>query len=335
MSSSGQRAVADSLLQMGRLLLCTAAFGAAAGQAGAQAWPEKPVKLIAPVSTGTALDISLRMTADRLSQAFGRSFYVENVTGGMGLTAAQTAARAEPDGYTFYLAGVGVIAADRHLFKSLPYNPDRDFVPVAMIYDSSAFAIAVHPDVPAKSVPELIALAKAQPGKLSYGTGSVGVLGIPGRWFNKVAGTDMVPVPYNNAAQMMQDVIGGRTQVVFTTVGALDPFRKAGKLRVLAVSSAKRFPGWNDVPTIAETLPGYNIVGIGILVAPSGTPAGIVQRLNREIDRILKEPEVVQRLLALGMTTSGAGTPQSVAEFMRNERENWDKMLRGVNIQPQ
>jgi tripartite-type tricarboxylate transporter receptor subunit TctC len=265
----------------------------------------------------------------------GRTFYVENLTGGMGLLAAQTAARAEPDGYTFYLAGVGVIAADRHLFKSLPYNPDRDFVPVAMIYDSSAFAVAVHPDVPAKTVPELIALARAQPGQLSYATGSVGVLSIPGQWFNKVAGTDMVAVRYNNAAQMLQDAVGGRTQVIFTTVGALDPFRKAGKLRVLGVSSAKRFPPWSDVPTIGETLPGYNIVGIGILVAPAGTSPGIVQRLNREIDRILKEPEVVQRLLALGMTTVGAGTPRSIAEFMRNERQNWDKMLRGVNIKPQ
>jgi len=318
------------------MLFGAAALLAAAGHAGAQAWPDKPVKLIAPVSAGTSLDIALRMVADRLSKALGRSFYVENVVAGMGLVAAQTAARAEPDGYTFYLAGVGVIAADRHLFKSVPYDRDRDFVPVAIIYDGSAFALAVHPDVPANTVAELIALAKAQPGKLSYGTGIVGVLSIPGLWFNKVAETNIVAVPYKSSPQMLQDLLAGRTQLTFTTIGVLDPLRKAGKLRVLAVTSGKRFPTWPEVPTISETLRDYvNIVGIGILVAPSATPADIVQRLNREIDRIHKEPEVMQRFLALGMTSSGAGTPQSIAEFMRAERENWDKMLTGVNVQPQ
>jgi len=319
---------------VGMLCIVAAMFGPVS-PAGAQGWPEKSVKFIAPVSSGTSLDISLRMVADRLTQSHGRSFYVENVTGGLGLIAAQTAARAEPDGYTFLLGGVGVIAADRHLFKSLPYNPDRDFVPVAMIYDASAFVVAVHPDVPAKTVPELSALAKANPGKLSYGTGTVGVLGMPGMWFNKQAGTEMVAVPYNNSAQMMQDAVAGRTQVLFTTIGAVAPFRKAGKLRVLGVSSSRRFPGWDDVPTISETLPGYDIVGVGILMAPTGTPGAIVQRLNREIDRILKDPEVGQKLIALGMTTVGAGTPQSIAEFVRSQRENWDRMLTGVNIKPQ
>ncbi len=318
------------------MLFGAAVLFAAIGHAGAQSWPEKPVRLIAPVSAGTSLDIALRTISERLSQAFGRQFYVENLLGGRGLVATQAAARAAPDGYTFYLAGVGVVAADRHMFKSLPYDPDRDFVPVAILYDVSAFAVAVHPDVPAKSVAELVALAKAQPGKLSYGADSVGVTTMPGLWFNKIAGTDIVAVPYKSPAQMLQDAVAGRTQVVFTTVGILEPFRKAGKLRVLGVTSVNRFPGWPEVPAITEILPGYNkIVGIGILVAPAGTPADIVQRLNREINVIAREPEVVRRLLAVGITNSGAGTPQSVAEFMRAERENWDKMLTGVNVQPQ
>ena len=317
------------------ILLGAAALLATAGGAAAQAWPAKPVRMICPVSAGTTSDIALRMIADRLSQAFSRQFYVDNVLGGMGLIATQTAARAAPDGYTFYLAGVGVLAADRHMFKTLPYDPERDFVPVAVLYDSAAFAVAVHPDVPAKSVTELIALAKAQPGKLSYGSDSVGVTSIPGIWFNKVAGTDILPVPYKSPAQMMQDVVAGRTQVVFTTVALLDPFRKAGKLRVLAVTSARRFPAWGDVPTISETLPAFNkIVGIGLLIAPAGTPADILQRFNRELDVILREPDVVQRLLSFGYTVSpsGAGTPQGIADFMRAERENWDKMLSGVNM---
>ncbi len=374
----GRRGGAARLLGCAALLMCQFA--------AAQSWPEKTVRFISPVSTGTAQDTSIRLVADRLTQALGRSFVVDNMPGGAGLIAAQTAARAEPDGYTYFLGGVGVIAADRHFFKSLPYNPDRDFTPVAMIYDASAFVVAVHPDVPAKTVPELIALAKAQPGKLSYGTGTVGVLSIPGQWFNKVAGTQMVAVhpdvpaktvpelialakaqpgklsygtgtvgvlsipgqwfnkvagtqmvavPYNNAAQMMQDSVAGRTQVLFTTIGAVEPFRKSGKLRVLGVSSIKRFPGLEQIPTIAETLPGYDIVGIGILMAPAATPAAIVQRLNREVDRIVRDPDFVQRLVGIGMTTSGAGTPQSLVEFMRAQRENWDRMLSGVHIEPQ
>src|SRR5262245_57699824 len=312
-----------------------AVLAATATHADARDWPERPVRLIAPVSSGTALDTVLRLVADRLSKALGATFYVDNIVAGVGLVAAQTAARAEPDGYTFYLAGVGVIAADRHLFKSLPYDPDRDFTPVAIIYDSSAFAIAVHPDLPAKSVPELIALAKAQPGKLSYATGSVGVLGIPGEWFNKVAATNIVAVPYRSSPQMLQDAVAGRTQMIITTIGVLAPLKEAGQLRVLAVTSAQRFPGWPDVPAVAETLPGYKIVGIGILVAPAATSREIVARLNREISRIVGEPDVVQQLTTLGMSNSGAGTPASVVEFMRAERENLDHVLSSLNIKPQ
>jgi tripartite-type tricarboxylate transporter receptor subunit TctC len=317
------------------VLAAAAVLLAAVTPASARDWPERPVRLIAPVSSGTALDTILRVVADRLSKALGATFYVENIVAGVGLVAAQTAARAEPDGYTFYLAGVGVIAADRHLFKSLPYDPDRDFTPVAIIYDNSAFAFAVHPDVAAKSIPELIALAKAQPGKLTYATGSVGVLGIPGEWFNKVAGTDILAVPYRNSPQMLQDLVAGTTPMVITTIGVLAPLKEAGRVRVLAVTSAERFPGWPDVPAVGETLPGYHVVGIGILVAPAATRPEIVRRLNRETDRIMREPDVVQQLHTLGMTNSGAGTPESVAEFMRVERKNLDHVLDSLDIKPQ
>src|SRR5262245_17879508 len=312
-----------------------AVLAATATHADARDWPERPVRLIAPVSSGTALDTVLRLVADRLSKALGATFYVDNIVAGVGLVAAQTAARAEPDGYTFYLAGVGVIAADRHLFKSLPYDPDRDFTPVAIIYDSSAFALAVHPDVPAKSIPELVALAKAQPGKLSYATGSVGVLGIPGAWLNKVAGIDIVAVPYRSSSQMLQDAVAGQTQMIITTIGALAPLKEVGQLRILGVTSAQRFPGWPDVPTVGETLPGYRIVGIGILVAPAATSREIVTRLNREIARIVGEPDVVAQLHTLGMTNNGAGTPDSVADFMRVERDNLDNVLTSLDVKPQ
>lgn len=316
-------------------MLVAAVVLAALGVAAAQDWPARPVRMIVSPGPGTPPDVILRLVSDRLSQKLGKQFVVENLSGGGGLIASQAAARAAPDGYTFYLAGVGVVATDRFMFKSLPYNADRDFVPVAILYDSTAFVLAVHPNVPAKTVAELIAVAKAQPGKLSYGTDTVGVAAIPGLWFNKLAGTDIVAVPYKSAAQLVQDAVAGRLQVVFTEINLVEPYRKAGKLRVLGVTSAKRFPLWESVPAISETLPGYKIAGLGILWAPTGTSSAIVQRMNREIDTIVKEPDYVQKLLSIGFTTNGAGSAQSIAEFIRSERDNWDRMLSGVNIQPQ
>jgi tripartite-type tricarboxylate transporter receptor subunit TctC len=316
------------------LALCVALL-ALAGPAAAQGWPERPVKIINGGSPGTIPDIIARMVAERLTKAFGRPFIVENITGGGGLIAGQAAARAAGDGYTFYTAGVGFLATDRYMFKSVPYDTDRDFVPVALLFDSAPFAIAVHPDLPVNTAPELIALARAQPGKLSYGSDSVGVTAIVGEWFNKVAGTNMVAVPYKSVAQMLQDVVGGTTRIVFNSVGNVDPFRKAGKLRVIAVSAGSRLPFLPDVPTIGETLPGFKIVGTGIMAAPAGTPAAIVQRVNRELDQYERETEYQQRLASFGIATSGAGTAQSIAEFIRGERELWDRIMRGLNVQPQ
>jgi tripartite-type tricarboxylate transporter receptor subunit TctC len=316
-------------------ILLAAALLAVPGVGSAQDWPARPVRMIVSPGAGTPPDVILRLVSERLSQRLGKQFVVENLSGGGGLIASQAAARAAPDGYTFYLAGVGVVATDRFMFKSLPYDTDRDFLPVAILYDSTAFVLAVHPDVPARTVAELVAVAKAQPGKLSYGTDTVGVAAIPGLWFNKTAGTDIVAVPYKSAAQLVQDAVAGRLQVVFTEINLVDPYRKVGKLRVLGVSSARRFPAWEDVPTISETLPGYKVTGLGILWAPSGTPAAIVQRINREVDSIVRQPDYMQKLLSIGFTVNGAGTEQSIAEFIRSERSNWDQMLNGVHIEPQ
>ena len=311
-------------------------FTAALGQAAAQNWPAKPVRLVVPTASGTPPDLTARMVAEKLSVKLGQSFVVDNVLGGGGLIGAQAVARAAPDGYTYYLGGIGIIVLDRHMYKSLPYDPDKDFAPVAVLYDSTTFGLAVHPELPARTVAELIALAKSQPGKLSYGSDSVGVTQITGQWFNYRAGTDMVGVPYKSPAQLMPDVAAGRTQLVFTSLPALEPYRRSGKLRLLAVTNDKRFPTLPDVPAIAETVPGFKVIGMGLLFAPTGTPADIGQRLNREIDPIVKEPEFVQKLLSFGFTTfGGAGSPQQIADFIRAERANWDTVLKGVKIEPQ
>ena len=303
--------------------------------ANAQNWPEKASRIVLSGGAGTLPDVIARVVADHLARAFGRPFVVENMVGGAGLLAPQAVARAAPDGYTYFAGGVGFIASDKYMFKNPGYDADRDFVPVALLYDSAPFVIAVHPDLPVKSVPELIALARARPGKLSYGADTIGATALAGPWFAKVAGVDMVSVPYKSIAQMIQDSISGTTNMVVNSFANVESFRKAGKLRVIGITSSARSPALNDVPAVAEALPGFKIVGVGIMAAPAGTPAAIVQRVNREIDVLVKQPDYIQRLLNVGITSSGAGTPQSIAEFIRGEREIWDRIMKGMDVQPQ
>jgi tripartite-type tricarboxylate transporter receptor subunit TctC len=319
-----------------RAVLLVLAFIAAA-QAAAQSWPTKPIRVIVGFATGVQPDVFLRAQMEPLSRRLGQSIVVENITGGGGLIASQAAARAAPDGYTLYMAGVGVVATDRYMNKTLPYDPDKSFTNIAMVYVSGgSFAIAVHPDVPAKSVAELITLAKAQPGKLNYGTDTIGVTAIVGQWFNKVAGIDMVAVPYKSPAQLMQDFIAGRTQVAITTTANMEPFRKGGKFRILGVSGLERSPVYPETPAIAETLPGFKMYGLGVLIGPAGIPADVVQKVNREMDAVIKSPEYAQRARTYDYALlPGAGTPQSIAEFIANERDYWGQIMKGLNVQPQ
>ena len=316
-------------LKANLLLLLFAIFGST--PAVAQNWPAKPVRIIISVALGTAPDLVARLLADKLGKPLGRAVIVENVAGGAGQIAAQAAARTAPDGYSYFLAGLNHIAIDRLMFKSLAYDADRDFTIVGKIYDSGAIAIAVPPDLPAKDLAELIALAKAQPGKLSYGAdGSLGP--IIGQYFTKTAAVDIVAVPYKGPAQMLQDAAQGRVQLVFGSIAALETYRKSGRLKVLAVGTPNRFPGLDNIPTFSETLPGFRAGGTGILMAPAGTPAPILQRMQQELDPIVRNPDYQHRLLSFGFTSSDAGTPASIAEFIRGERELWEKIVKTVGI---
>jgi tripartite-type tricarboxylate transporter receptor subunit TctC len=317
-------------------LILAATLAALSAGAGAQAWPTKPVRMIVNVGTGVPPDVVLRLVTERLSARLGQPFVVDNVVGGGGTTAANAMARAAPDGYTYLLGGVGLAATDRHMFKSLPYDPDKDFAPVAVLYDSTTFMLAVHPDVPAKSVAEFIALAKSQPGKMSYGTETAGVQNVTGQYFNSSAGIDMVAIPYKTPAQMLPDAVSGRTQAVFGSYLQLQPYLKSGKLRVLGITRNKRLPVLPDMPSISETIPGFHVVGVGILFAPTGTPAEITRKMNGEVDAIIKEPEYSKRLQSFGFTHLGtAGTPAQIAQFMKSERDNWEAVFKRVKIEPQ
>jgi tripartite-type tricarboxylate transporter receptor subunit TctC len=316
---------------------CLAAILLATSAAvSAQSWPVKPVRFIASQGPGIPNDLALRWVAERLSKASGQSFVVENIIGAGGILATQAAIRAPADGYTFLMAGIGNIATDKYMFKTLPYDVARDLVPVAMIFDTAGFLIAVHPDVPARSLSELITVAKSQPGKLSYGSDTIGTAGIAGPWFNKAAGTDIVGVSYKNGPQLIQDLIAGRIQVAFYSIALMTPMHRSGKVRALAVTSDTRFSGLPEVPAASDVLPGYKVGGMGLMMAPAGTPADIIQRLNRDIDPITRDPEYLKRLAQFGFgNTDGARTVQGLNEMVRNEREFWDRVFKLVSIEPQ
>jgi tripartite-type tricarboxylate transporter receptor subunit TctC len=302
----------------------------------AQTWPTKSVRIVVSTGPGLATDIMARLLSDRLTKQLGQPFVVDNIAGAAGILGAQAAARAAPDGYTFYFAPASALATNHLLFKSVPYDSLKDFTPVAMVCDTGPFVITVQPELPVNSLAELIAYAKANPGKLSYAFDiSSGYAAIIGQLINRRTNAGMTEVPYKATAQALQDTMTGRTQLMIGSIPASDGFVKAGKLRRIAVSSEKRYPAIPDVPAIAELIPGFNIDGWFAMVAPAGTPTPIVQRFNREIDVVLRDPEVLKRINGFGLGTSGAGTPQSTLEFIRAQRERWATIVNELNIQPQ
>ncbi|HEV8014811.1 MAG TPA: tripartite tricarboxylate transporter substrate-binding protein [Stellaceae bacterium] len=298
-------------------------------------WPTKPVRFIIGVPAGSQPDLVARIVADKLSKSLGQQFLVDNVAGGGGLIAAGRGAHAAPDGYTYYLGGLSVAATDKWMFKSLPYDPEKDYVPVAMLSDSNAFVLAVHPSFPAHDIPELIALAKKDPGKLSYGFSQIGVVSLIGPWFDKLAGTEMVGIPYKDTGSMLQDTVADRVPLVFSTFDAVQAYLDNGSLRAIGETSPQRVPGHDDVQAIAETLPGYRVQGFTIIFAPAGTPADIIAKLNRAADPIVKDPDYVKRLLSYGTTIHGAGTAESIAAFEKQERDNWANIFTKLNYQAQ
>jgi tripartite-type tricarboxylate transporter receptor subunit TctC len=319
-----------------RALLLAAVLGVA-GQAHAQDWPSsRPIKLIVPTGAGHAVDIMARMLATGVSQTLGQTIFVENMPGASGFVGAQATARAEPNGYTFLFAPASLMSSNMHLFKSLPYDPSKDFSAVAMVVDKGPMVVSVNPDLPVKTIPELIAYGKANPGKLSYGVDASGGFAIAAaRLLNKRGGIGMVEVPYRSSPQMAQDTMAGTVPLMVSSIPPVASAEKAGKLRWLGASSAQRFPGLENLPTIAETLPGFQIDGWFVVVAPAGTPAPILQKLNREIDAVFKSPEIRARALGFGLGVSDAGTPESTQAFIRSEQERWRGLVTELGMEPQ
>ena len=305
------------------------------GLAHSQEWPSRALRFIVSQPPGTSPDIVARFLAERLQRQIGQPVVVENRPGGQNVIGAQAAAKAPADGYSYFFATTAAVVTNPLTFRALPYDPQRDFAPVAMIA-KSPMVIAVNNEVPAKTLAELVALDHSQPGRLAAANeGPRTFSGMMSEMLNHTAGLRMLQVPYTGVAPAIQDTIAGRTQVVLVSSAALLPFLKRGDLRALAVSAGKRVTGLESVPTLAESYPGFEYVGWFALLAPAGVPGDVLRKANRAMDAVLADPEIGKRLYALGLVNEGAGTPEQLSEFLRVERERWGKLVTEIGLQPE
>ena len=309
------------------LLACTAAAPAAA-----QGWPARPVKMIVPQAAGGAADIGARVVCERLAQMLGQPVQVENRSDGS--LGAQAAARAAPDGYTYLFAPAPLLAINQYIMKIVPYSAEDDFAGVALV-GMLPIALVANPDLNVKTLADLIKLARAEPGKLAFS--SPGPRSLPGilvEMFRIRAGISLQQVPYKGA-QGVADTIAGRTHVTVQEIPQIAGAVQRGELRALAVSSAKRLPELSGLPTFAETLPGLEASGWFAVVAPSRTPQDPIRRMNLEINRLLSDSDVSQRLRALGIYSEGSRGPDQVDAFFGEERERWSAIVRELRIDPE
>lgn len=324
--------IAKCALLAGALLLSALVSGPASAQ---QAYPTRPIRLIVPYPPGGPTDIIGRTINDRLGKRLGQQVIVDNRGGAASAIGAEIAAHSPADGYTLLLATITTLAVNPALKSKLPYHPERDFAPVSMLA-AQPYLLVVHPGVPATSVSQLVAHAKAQPGKLSFASAGIGAgAHLAAELFKHMARIDVVHIPYKGSAPAMTDVIAGQCAYMFAGISAAYPHTVSGKLRALAVSTAKRSATVPEIPTVAESgLPGYHMNTWNSLVVPRGTPAPIIQRLNTEVVGILNEPEVKERLKQQGIDPD-PGTPAQLAAHIKSEVARFDNLIKAIGLKPE
>jgi tripartite-type tricarboxylate transporter receptor subunit TctC len=305
-----------------------AAFSAAA--CGAE-FPSKPLRLIVPSAPGGGIDFTARVIAAQLTNLLGKSVVVDNRAGASGIMGSDTVAKAVPDGHTLLMASSSLSVAP-HIYKNVPYDIVKDFATVSLVARSPNLLV-VHPSVQAKSVQELIALAKVEPNKLSYGSSGAGNAGhLAGELFSGMAGVKMVHIPYKGGAPAMVDLLAGQIQLIFSSAPTAVPQVKAGKIRALAVTTAKRSVILPELPTVAESgLPGFEADNWYGVVTTMKTPRGVIDRLNAEIGRALHAPDVKQLLLTQGLEVR-TSTPQEFGAYIRSEFDKWAKVIKDAGI---
>jgi tripartite-type tricarboxylate transporter receptor subunit TctC len=305
----------------------------AAPMADAQTYPARPITIVVPFAAGSGTDSIARIIGQHLSVALNQSVVIENKVGASGVLAATYVARAAPDGYTLLMATNSTHSANPYLFKSLSYDPVKDFAPVARA-GSYVFMLVINPDVPAKTLPELVAYARANPGKLTYASGNTTGI-VAGETLKSRAGIDVLHIPYKSTPPALNDVIGGRVSMMFIDLAPGLEHVRAGTLRALAVTTKDRSALLPDLPSLSEAgIPGYDVTSYAALFAPAGTPKEIIDRLNAEVQKIIANPDAKARIAVTGFDAF-SGPPETLASFVQSELVNWGKLIKDAGIEPQ
>jgi len=313
--------------------IALAALSTAAFSQDAAHYPSRPIRMIVPFAPGGGLDISTRLIGQKLTGKWGQNVVVDSRPGAATIVGTEIASRASPDGYTVLMITT-TFAINPGLYSRLPYDPGRDFTPVTQL-NSQPNVVVVPPSFAGNSVKDLIALAKAKPGELTFASPGAGSAPhLAAEMFQRAAGVSMIHVPYKGIPPAVTDVIGGRVTMLFTTTISAAPHIKAGKLRAVAITSAKRQSGMPDIPTIGETLPGYRAEAFQGMVVPAGVPQAIVNKLSAEVARIVRLPDVAERFQLDGAEAVGS-TPKEFAAFLKAEMRKWSKVIRDAGVKPE
>ncbi len=319
-----------------RLLAAAAALLVAPFSAyAADTYPTRPVRFVVPFAPGGSTDTLARSIAIKMSESMGQQIVVDNRSGGNGNIGMDIVAQAPPDGYSIVLGYIANLAIGPHLYNKLPFDPVKSYAPITLLAESPNILVA-HPSLPVKSLKELIAYAKAHPGKLNFGSASVASVGhLTGIMLNQMAGIDLQHVPYKGSGQAVVDVVGGQIQLMFSGMSSVMPHIKAGRLKALAVTGAKRSPAAPDVATIAESgFPGFSATAWYGVLAPAKTPRPIVKRLHDEVLRALAQPDVKQRLETVGFEIVGS-TPEYFGDYIKTEIRKWEKVVKASGAKPE
>ena len=301
----------------------------------AQAWPDKPIRFVLSQPPGSGPDNIARLLSEKLFQRWGQAVVIENKPGGQNTVGAQAAARSPADGYTFYFATTAALVTNKFLFKQLPYDPQKDFVPVVFVA-RSPFGILVRADSPIRTVEELIAKSKAAPGTFTLGNeGPRTFGGMIARLFNARAKAETNLVPYVSVGVASQNLMGGHVDAIVADVASTSALAKQGRLRLLTVTSDKRLADFPQVPVLADLLPGFDMVGWFAIVAPAGTPAAVIERVNRDVGALLADPEIAGRIATVGPIAAPGYSPQKTGEFLAQEHARWAEITKEIDILPE
>ena len=311
-------------------LLAAAALASLAQPAAAE-YPDHPIRLIVPQAAGSATDTLARLVAATAGPELGQTIVVDDRPGGALTLGLDLLAKSPPDGYTIGMGPIGALAITRHMLAKLPYNIERDFQPICMV-TRGHLMLAVTPSLPVKSVAELVAYAKAHPGELLNASSSIGSPGHVGaELFKYMTGTKITHVPYKGGADAIKDLIGGRVQIMFESLNSISPFARNGQVRALGVSGAQRSAAFPDVPTIGETVPGYEAITWSGVIAPAGVPKEIVDKLNAAINRGLKSKLFTEKLAGIGDEPAG-GTPEEFAAVIAKDSAKWREVVNRIGL---